>query len=66
MHETSDCNVDNIKHKLTKNIEYVNKIYLRKEESIEMINSLVCIIFLNYLHKNSFIYLNIIYNILFL
>ncbi|KAF3424170.1 hypothetical protein E2986_12310 [Frieseomelitta varia] len=40
MHETSDCNVDNIKHKLTKNIEYVNKIYLRKEESIEMINSL--------------------------
>lgn len=44
-YEMSECNVDNIKHKLTKNIEYVNKIYLRKEESIEMINSLVCIIF---------------------
>lgn len=41
----SENNVDNIRYKLAKNIEYVDKIYLKKEESIEIINSLVCTIF---------------------
>lgn len=36
--------MDNIKYKLARNIEYVNKIYSKKDELIEIINSLVCII----------------------
>ncbi|XP_076758799.1 uncharacterized protein LOC143428069 [Xylocopa sonorina] len=36
-----EYNVDNVKHKLTKNIKYINNIYSKKEESIEMINSLL-------------------------
>lgn len=37
--------MDNIKYKLARNIEYVNKIYSKKDELIGIINSLVCIIF---------------------
>lgn len=40
----NESNMDNIKYKLARNIEYVNKIYSKKDELIEIINSLVCII----------------------
>lgn len=43
--ESNESNMDNIKYKLTINIEYVNKIYSKKDELIGIINSLVCTIF---------------------
>ncbi|XP_061932341.1 putative autophagy-related protein 11 isoform X2 [Apis cerana] len=37
----NESNMDNIKYKLARNIEYVNKIYSKKDELIEIINSLL-------------------------
>ncbi|CAK9795879.1 hypothetical protein ANTQUA_LOCUS528, partial [Anthophora quadrimaculata] len=36
----NECNVDNIKFKLIKNIEYINKMFSTKEELVTVINSL--------------------------
>ncbi|XP_034189009.2 uncharacterized protein LOC117608265 isoform X2 [Osmia lignaria lignaria] len=41
--EDYECDASNIMHKLTKGIEYINKIYSRKDESVAVIKSLSCV-----------------------